>query len=732
MKLALYAATSLSTLLLADVAHAQGTPAPSLPALEPQQDATGSGLAEIVVTAQKRSENLQSVPIAITAASGDQLAQRGITNTQQLNVLAPGLNIRVTAGSFQPSLRGISTSSTVSENPVALYIDGVYIPQQRDGTRELEDIDQVAVLKGPQGTLFGRNATAGVIQITTKAPSFTFNASTHAELDNYVTLRAGGYITGGLTDNIAMAASVAYVKQGNGWGRNFITGNDTNQVLHDLALRAKILFKLGARTDFTLIGDYANSKRYTTNTVPLPGTRFSFANPYTSNSYSLYDSFAGNDPFGDLHGGGVSGTLNHNFGGVKLVSITAYRDINTPYSINNTSVPQFYQVSITPKAQSKSFSQEVQLLSTSTGPFTWVAGVFYFNYDNGSNPIHRFFAGPLVNPVTQIVGTYSYATENSRSVAPFGEAKWEFLPATHLTFGARYTWEWRHLKNSRVESVNASGTVTTVPYDKQSDYKDPTFRIGLDHQFTDTILGYVSYNTGFKSGGFNSVSPATPGYNPEKLKAYEAGVKSTLFDRRLRLNASGFYYDYTNLQVVQFINAVQTVINGPKAHLYGLDLDFAAKVTPALQVSGGFEVLHATFQSFPGAVFSTPLPAGGAVLFSGDATGKRLPLAQKFTGNLAVDYHFGLPRGGLDFNVTANYNGDYYFQVDNLIRQKAYTILNSALTWTLPGGKLSLKVFGRNLLNEKIITTTTEQAIGYATSYNAAPRTFGGGFAYKF
>ena len=186
-------AVALTTQLMTTAAWAQEV----LP--QPDRSASGSGFEAgvIVVTAQKREERLQDVPIAVSVVSSQQLANSGVTEMTQLNALVPGLNIQHTVGAFQPSIRGISTTSNIVENPVALYIDGVYMANQRDGLRDLADIDQIAVLKGPQGTLFGRNATAGVIQITTRAPSHTTKGEAKVGYDNYGTFKGGVYVTGG-------------------------------------------------------------------------------------------------------------------------------------------------------------------------------------------------------------------------------------------------------------------------------------------------------------------------------------------------------------------------------------------------------------------------------------------------------------------------------------------------------------------------------------------------------
>ena len=757
MKAILRSTTALSVLLVPCAASAQTSPprasatqvetvpsatGPSIGATEPplvdaaQPDRVEQGgLKDIVVTAQRRSENLQNVPITINAATGADLVARGVDSTSQLSVLSPGVQVNETAGSFQPSIRGIGTSSTVAENPVALYIDGVYIPQQRDGVKELEDVELISILKGPQGTLFGRNATAGVVQITTKAPSFDFGGRVRAEIDNYATVRTGGYVTGGLTDAIAASLSASYVTQGNGYGKNYTTGRDTYKIDHDFSVRGKLLFKIGAKTKITLSGDYSDSSKRTAHLIPLPGTQLGFANVYATNPLkSVFDTYEGTNSFTKVKGGGGSQIIDHDGGSVRVQSITAYRDIKSNYLFNAIPTPTTLQVVDSPDSPSRSFSQEFQVSSNRPGPLSWIFGLYYFNYDNGARPILRNLGGFVVNPANGIVQTQTFAIENTESVAPFGEFTWEFLPDTKLTGGLRYTYENRELRDARVVALNASSaTVATTSYGGSLSYSQPTYRIGLNHRFADHLLAYVTYNTGFKSGGFNSVSPATPAYQPEKLKAYEVGLKSEVFDRRLRLNASGFYYDYTNLQVIQFVNSIQTVTNGPKAEIYGLDVDVEASLSTGLRLSGGFELKHSTFTSYPNAVIGALRAGGvGATLTPGDATGNRLPQAQNFSGTLALDYHRPLSRGSLDFNATANYNGDFYFQADNAVRQAPYTLVNVSLAYNLPGDRVSLRVWGKNLADEKFKTAVIETPVGILGVYTNPPLTFGGGVAVKF
>ena len=690
------------------------------------------GLEEIVVTAQKRDEDLQRVPIAITAVSGDAIVARGINSTMELNAIVPGLNVRTASGAAQTFIRGIGTTSNVVENPVALYIDGVYLPQQRDGLRELVDVEQIAVLKGPQGTLFGRNATGGVIQITTRAPSHDFSGEARAEIDTYATIRTRFYATGGLSENVAASLALGYAHQGQGYGDSITTGNDTNRLRHEFNARAKVLFEPSSRTSITLIGDYLNRDQLANSFQPYPGTSLSL--PGTGPLKSKYDSYQGADSFIAYEGGGASLTVDQDLDFARLVSISAYRQGKTQFLFDNAAVPGRLFIVRTPNSPNRMYSQEFQLVSAKSERFNWVAGVYLFDYRNSARPIVREFRAPLPNPNDF---STTNGTELTRSVAPFGQLTYRVLPRTNLTLGARYTYEKREARVVQVATRRNGTTATilppgdTVPVTNKLTVKKPTFRVALDHQFTDDVLGYVSFNTGIKSGGFNVINPS-PRFLPEKLTAYEAGVKSELFDNRLRLNVAAFYYDYKNVQVIQFVGTAQTVVNGAAAELYGVDVDLEAELSPGLRVSGGFEIEHTEFTDYRNAVFSTPRPTGGAIIRSDDATGNRLPLAQNFSGNIAVDYHHELSRGALDFNVSANHNGDYYFEADNFLRQGPYTIINTSLKWTLPGEHVSVTAFARNLLDEQVITQATTQAIGYPTAYSNTPRSFGAAVQVKF
>ena len=684
-----------------------------------------SQLAEIVVTAQKRSQNLKDVPIAITAVSGDQLQASGVTNTEQLSTLVPGLTIRVSAGVFQPSIRGISTSSTSTENPVALYIDGVYYPIQREGLRDLNDIAQVAVLKGPQGTLFGRNATAGVIQITTKQPTHDDVVEGGVSYDNYQTIRGDTYLSGGLSESLAGSLSVDYATQGEGWGRNLTYGEDIFRLESLFSARSKFLLELGDQTDVTLIFDYINRRdSLGPNFRTYSGTLSAF--PGLRPSTDPYDSYSGVISRNTFDGGGASVTLNHEFDFAKLVSISAFRQGKGQYRFDGTGVPGAFISLDAVNVPNKSFSQELQLVSVKNNDFVWTSGLYYFYAKQGNDPLNRYFSGPLAPLPTSARMTDTVADEKTNSVAAFAQGDLKILPKTTLTVGGRYTYEKRDFQGLVSASLK-NGIFVPVASDPAgtATVEKPTWRVSLNQDLTSDITAYVAYNRGFKSGGFNIVSPSALSYQPEVLDDYEIGLKTELFDKRLRFNAAGFLYEYSNLQVLQYVNLIQTISNAAKAKLHGLDVDMEEALTSDLRLSGGFTWLYSEFTDYTNAIISSPKPTGGVNLASGDASGNQLPLAQKFSGSLSLDYDRKVNFGDLHFNISASHNSGYFFDADNFTRQRPYTMLNTSLGWTSLDKHYNLMLWGRNILDEHIASLVTASPFGYEATYGNPPLTFG-------
>lgn len=725
-------AVMLSPLLATGAAAQTGGPGLTPPAPTAQEATRPDGESgDIIVTAQKRAERLQDVPIAVTAVTATELANSGVDQLTQLNTLVPGLNIATAVGAFQPAIRGISTSNNVVENPTALYIDGVYLPNQREGIRDLADVEQVTVLKGPQGTLFGRNATAGVIQVTTRRPSHEPHAAFTLGYDNYETVKTSAYVTGGLTDTVAASVSASYATQGQGFGKSLTAGFDTYQLRHSLTLRGKLLFEPTAGTEITLIGDYLDREDSGANYQPYPGTKFSY--PGFGPVTSRFDTYAGTPGYNSFKGGGVSLEVDQELGFAKLVSITSYRTGKGGFLFDFTNVAAPFIISQA-RVPNEDYTQELQLISPSGGRFQWVLGAFYFHNKLGYDPFPRTFFGPFAPLPVSTRQLSTTAFETTESVAPFAQVDYEIAPGTKLTLGGRLTYERRSIRGGdTVTRVNGTTATLTAVY-PDLEVTKPTWRVALAHNFTPDVLVYASYNRGIKSGGFSIAVPNSPSYKPERLDDWEVGFKSQLFDRRLTFNANAFYYKYSNLQLVQFLSgaAAPIVTNAAKAELYGLDVDFRAQMTDELSLNGGFEALHSKFTSYPGAIISAPRPTGGVLLVPGNATGNRLPFAQNFVGTLALDYTKLIRGANTHFNVTGSYNGSYRFDPDNFLRQPSYVNLNSSFRIADGTDKLSLTFAVTNILNERVITRNITQAIAYFVNYGFPPRVYSVTAGFRF
>jgi len=681
-------------------------------------------LEEIVVTAQKRAENLQQVPIAITAITASQLSAAGVGNSLDLAVMTSSLSTSDDAGYYMPRLRGIGTSSFGPgiENAVASYVDGVYIASAPASLFTLNNISRIEVLKGPQGTLFGRNATGGVIQVISKDPQAGMSGSANVSYGNFQTAAASGYLTGG-SDLLAVDLAAQGSTQGQGYGRNLATADEANLVASDVAVRSTALFKPGALTEARLSLDYESRRgsypwfRQYSKEVPLLGP------PTGGGPWDANTNFPTTARLKDA--GGLSLRINQKFSAVELVSITGYRLSTYDYDFDYdmTSTPALALVST---QKDRQFSQEVQLVSRSEDPLRWVAGVYYFWSEGRYAPSDVFESGPAVNPALPLQEVATTSGQTANSIAGFGQATLAIAERNHLTLGLRYTDERRELTGTSVGFLEGGLPIGVIDSaHKAATFSKMTWRVALDRQLSDKVLGYVSYNRGFKSGGFNASLLSQSAYKPELIDAYEMGIKSDLLERRLRVNPSVFYYDYSNIQVPFFTNTGQVgIANGPSAHIYGLDMDLQAVVADNLRLTGGLTYLHDRFGSYPDALYNIPLPAGGSLVTTGDATDHQLPFTSKLTATLGADYTKPAFGGELSLNVNVLYNDGFYSEVDNLRRQGSYPFLNSSLKWTSPGKSYYVSLWGKNLTNEAIITTLAGAQLGTAASYQP-PRTYG-------
>jgi iron complex outermembrane recepter protein len=710
------------------------------------QTTSEGGLEEIVVTAQRRSENLQNVPIAITAISAAQLEASGINTSQDLSLVTPGLVTPQAAGYIQPHIRGVGTTSNGPgiEMPVATYIDGVYLASAPASLMTLIGIDRIEVLKGPQGTLFGRNATGGLIQVVTKDPQHDASLSSDVTYGNYQDAAFDLYATAGLTSKLAADIAVRYESQGEAWGRNLYNGQPVGRLNNDVASRTKFLFDASDTTQIRLALDYEQrtTSRDTQHTVP--GYPVTFSTPFFGGPFNYGTAFDINNnvqPQNNLKAGGAALKINHDFGPVLLQSITAWRQSFFFFPLDTDQTPVDI-LSIDATADTQQFSQEVQLSSAHNEVLKWVTGVYYYHARDQWDPLIIGFGPSVISPVPGLpVAIIENDSQETNSIAGYAQATWEFLPGTNATAGLRYTNEDKKLAGTEEFSVAASpGPLTPIPppgagIPAESSFNNLSYRVALDHQFGQNILGYVSYNTGFKSGGYNLTLATNPVYQPETIRSAEIGLKSELFDKHLRLNVAGFHYDYTNIQVGRFTAGTEAIYNGAAAKIYGLDLDADYVLSPELTLSGGLSYLHDRFSSFPNADFFVPgggcVPVAPGVPCAGNAAGNELAYSPTFTYNVTGNYRHPFSAGTLSVNVTYYHSSRFYAAPDDYLYQGDFGILNSSIMWADPGNRYSIKAWGKNLGNNVYATSLIEANQGSLRALGS-PRTYGVTFGVKF
>ncbi|MEJ1968612.1 MAG: TonB-dependent receptor [Rhizomicrobium sp.] len=694
-----------------------------------QAQSDSSGIETITVTADRRTEDVQKVPMSVTAISADVIKASGLTVSSDLPALSPDLVMDNTRNSITPYIRGVGTQSGTAgdEGSVGIYVDGVLYASASSNLFSFNNIQRVEVLKGPQGTLFGRNTTGGVIQIITRDPSQTQSADISLGYGNFDTVTASLYATTGVTDDIATDLSVFVRNQGQGWGKNLFLGNDVN-FDNEFAIRSKTKYDVDADTSVVLSLDY--SKQYS----DFGNTRTQFGTSRSLNGQSrlgtIYDT-DGNMPVTDDHNEtmGAALVVKHDFSWATLTSTTAYRTYQpiTDYDLDNT--PVSYTSAITFE-KTRTLQQEL-LLTGGTDWLDWVAGAFY--WDEPST-----YGQTLSSTTTASTNSLQVATMTTSSYAVFGQATAHITSDTSLTGGLRYTTDRRHIVGTTVaEAGNPSPvgtlirTTATLPASQTSrTFSQITYRVTLDHSFTDSIFGYLTTSRGFKSGVFSLSSPYSAAVNPEVLIDYEGGLKSDLFDRMLQVNLAGFYYRYSNIQ----LSAVNpngigiSVLNAASAQVKGGEFDVTA-LPPVevgqLLVRAQASYVDGVYTSFPKGVGYAPNPAGGNTqLTAADFSGNRMIRTPQWSTSLSLDY--SVPAGKLgtvDLNLLWSYAGDYYWDPENRTKQPAVNLVNAQIGIS-PTDKWEVRLFGRNLLDEKYYTNVSSSTQGDGAS-PAAPRTFG-------
>lgn len=731
---------SLRAAMLAGACLAILAAAPASAQDAAQDDPAAQGNDEIVVVAQKRAQNAQDVPIAITALGGDDIANSGISGTEDLKAAVPSLNVTTAVGGFGlPRIRGVGATGQGPgiENPVAVYVDGVYYGAPTGVLQSLFDVEQVAVLKGPQGTLFGRNATGGLIQITTKGPDFKWSGKLQAGYGNYDTANFAGYITGGVTETIAISLSGQYENRAKGFATNLFTGNEVMDG-SSWSARGKLLWEPADGTSVLLSADY--NGRDASEPAFRQFSRNSLGQMLAG---SERDIVADVDPLLRSRQWGTSLTFTQDLGVAELKSITAYRrsELRTLFDPDGTTLPR---IRVDNNNYDKQFTQEINLVSQGDGRLKWVIGGFYMWNEAGQDP------GRTTGLLT--FGGNGYSDDiysvSVKSISGFAELTYAVTDSTNVIGGFRYTSDDRSFVSHQVDYNGATNTTTVSPtITGQKTFNKPSWRLSVDHRFSPELLMYASYNRGFRGGTYNPRGSLTSVLAPEVVDAFEIGFKSDLFDRRVRLNVAAYYYDQDKVQVQQVIAGRNNVYNADGAEIYGFDGDITWQPTQGLRLFAGVSYTHARYKSFTSAVISYPFPltpgfvipagqsclgtfgnpfaqTGGNCLLIGDRSGTPLQNTPEWTLSLGGNYD--IPTSIGTFTIAGNYyyNDGFFGSPDGRVSQPSYNLLDASLTWRAPGDDVYVRIWGKNLTDDfyrNQLSATNAGDNGTA----GAPRTYG-------
>ncbi|MGE6699251.1 TonB-dependent receptor [Hyphomonas sp. NPDC076900] len=688
----------------------------------------------VVVTAQRREQSLQDVPVAVSAFTAEQLKNSSIETIQDLALRTPGL----TVGAVDPiqnnfSLRGIGTAAGISQNAggdgsVVVFVDGVYAG--RGGTPDLDvlDLERVEVLRGPQGTLFGKNAIGGLIQFVSRKPSATpsfFAEGTAGNFSRYnVTLR--GNVP--LSDKVFLSGGLAH-KQRDGFEFNETTGNDVNdQDVTTARIAARFLpsenLDIVLRADGTWQDQAGNPRDNNCDATFNGGVHCVGVNP----DPRIVNAYIDGQIFRQINS--LSGELNWTTDFGTLTSLTALRDVKykfrTPFFSNPINPPTQIESTDFGREEATQFSQELRFaFEAMNDRLQGQVGLYYLDED-----IDRLQGQIQDFPAPAQQGTAIYPQSvNAKSFAVFGQFDYAVTDTLTATVGARMTWE---EKEGRFAGMKVSGPGLPPPlgsldgYDVQASesWDALTPRFALNWQASDTVMLYASAAKGYKSGGFQGLSGTAAGastpYDPEFAWGYELGAKTEWLNRRLTLNAALFKTDYEDLQISELVPLCCVVVsNAAKAEIQGFEVEIVGRLTDNLRLDGSYSWLDTEFVEYqiPGT----------------DYTGNELPRSPSGKYNLGAQYEAPIGDFRLLARVDYSWVDDAFFEASNVAAQlwPEHDNLDARLSVTLPDDRWQVSLWGKNLTDELVPTYVTyfgpfqQTLVPYSP-----PRTYGVSLSY--
>lgn len=704
-----FAETATTTAVEADASAALQSDAQSAQATDDSQQ---GGLSVIVVTAQKQSENLQDVPISVTALTGDTLENQQVGNISDLSNSVPNVQINTFANSPDTAVFtirgvGVNDADPYVGTTVSVVVDGVVVGVNTAALLTLFDVDRVEILRGPQGTLFGANTTGGVVNVVTKQPTGEFGVDLQLVAGNYGQIETNVAVNFPITDNLSGKVSVLY-NRNNGYFRNYL--DDRRLGKRDIASFRGYLKYENGNYDATLIGEHVSSRNDSQTGILIaePGDLF-YVPGETTDPFDFYRGQSKDQPnSNDRDSNSITLTQNLDSGLGQITSITNYREYDQLlFSDDDATTAVLLQTRR--ETNHHQFSQELRTLAEIGDDIRLILGGFYFEqaYTLAQDGKLDGFLPGLGQPQTQ--------DQKNWSISGFAQSYWDITPELTLQAGIRYSHENTKAVSTTANTFNASGVATfddpIIPGSQivasgEESWNNVGYKVGLDYQIRDGLLLYGYYAHGFKSGGFTGriVNAADIGpFAPEKLDTFELGVKADLLDRLLRVNLAGFYNLYNNMQVVQNITFPNgsnsaSITNAGKAETGGFELELTAAPTEGLTLTGSVAYLYAKYKEYD----SQGLDATGALVPISYA-GNHLINAPKWSASIGFNWDVPLAGGTLSTNAQYNYTSSKFSNYTNLPieRIEPLNLVNAGVRWGPDDADWDIGVYGRNLFDEE-------------------------------
>jgi len=665
------------------------------------------GPPQIIVTAQKRPENLNTVPIVVSVLTNQDLIDTGIDSTQRLEWAIPGLVFGNTNGIAEPYIRGVGTDLITpgQDSPVGFYLDGVYQPFASNLLQQFGDIARVEVLKGPQGTLYGRNTTGGAVNIITRDPEPTFSTDATVTAGNLGYAKATTYVTAGLADGLSANFAGVYATHDGFY--NVINTGSRSDNLNELGLRGKIKYDINDSWNAVFGADYlekhdssdiAYQALVASNIPMLPGV---------GPASHAYDTYMDDFPHRSATDFGSNLTVHGRMRWADFASITGFRDdyLKSYSDGDGTSLPLLAYSAVLGEQQ---FTQEFQLTSYGSAPLQWIGGLYFLDAVAFEGPVNVWSGIPTTEPPN--AGVLNGRTRIT-SYAGYGQASYELPDGFKLTFGVRTTNEKRKLTAQTDFTLNFLNPALRSPsLETSKTWTSTNPKATFQWEYPGQLL-YASYSTGFKAGSYNLVSPGSAGpLDPEDIEAYEVGGKHDLpLLNHGHLTWAVFYYNYRNIQVSVLdaaTNGITASQNAASSINRGIDLDLAVPIIRNLTATLSMEYLDARYESYPNAAADNIV--NGELQYplatkSVDASGNREARSPLLTSTAQLRWVLPTATGNISTTATYYHDSGFYFDAANELQQKAYNLANFHIEYAPSGNRWSVAVWINNAFNTTVL-----------------------------